>query len=116
MTAIEQKAREVALIMNRDQFVPRVVAFDPILVMTIAQILYQLVKMYQSCGASEETAVKRAMDPGVIGRWRLSNIIKAKLKGTGNEHQYHHIKKAIEQSNKTLTVHDMSMFYSEAKS
>lgn len=116
MSAIQQKAADIARTLNRDHFVPNVVAFDPMLVLVIAQILYQLVKLYQTCGASEETAVKRAMNPGILGRWRMSNIIKSKIQGGPYQAYYHQIKRAIEQSSEELTVGEMAAFYSEAKS
>jgi hypothetical protein len=111
---LDDKAIEVCQILDNEL---QVKTFDPATIMLIVSILTQLVKLYRSwpCKHSPEEAVKAAMNPGVIGKWRMGGVIKAQMQSHGYQGaaSYHDIKQAILASGEGMTLPEMKAFYQE---
>jgi hypothetical protein len=111
---LDDKALEICQILNKD---PEVKTFDPATIMLVISILTQLVKLYRAwpCRYSPEDAVKAAMSPGPIAKWRMGNVIKSQIEEQNYQGSasYHDIKAAILASGGNLTVSEMQAFYQE---
>lgn len=115
---IEDKSREVCHILQAEQGVPNIKAFDPATLMLIISIITQLVRLYRSwpCAKGPEEAVRAAANPGVFGRWRMRRVIQAKMQEQGySGATTEQIENAIVSSNQRTTVEDMSIFYRDVK-
>lgn len=114
---IEEKAAEVCHILQREQGVPNVKAFDPATILIIISIITQLVRLFRSgpCGHSPEEAVKTLSNPGWFAKWRMRRIIRDRIRRTFMEDQEEQILNAILRGNETVTIDDMSIFYRDVK-
>lgn len=87
--------------------------FDPMLILIVISIIYNLIKLYIICGYSYRKAIDKAMNPGIIGRLHMGNVLKKELRRENGKyaHLYHPLKEALQESAKSYTEEEMEYLY-----
>jgi|SRR5579859_2022741 len=111
---IEQKANQIAADMEKNGVQYEIVV-DIMLVLTIISIIVGLIQVYQNCKKTPAQAHQSMIKPGVLEKWRLRKIAKAKI---DDPEMYDHINikliNSIINVGKTLTIEDVQKMYQEA--
>jgi len=75
MGIIQDKAHLIAADMEKSQVEHRV-AFDPLIIATIIEIIYYLIEIYKDCKQTPQQAAVSMRSGGVLERFRLRRAIR----------------------------------------
>jgi hypothetical protein len=77
MSVIEDKAQKVA---RKLEPVDPGFAFDPAMILVIAQVVMEVIKAIQACKKPPAELPAMAKRPGVLGRWHVRRAIQKEMK------------------------------------
>lgn len=113
MGIIQDKAKAIAEDMHKNE-VAHHLAFDPMLILTLVGIVFQLVKAYQECKKTPTQTQASIANPGILEKWRLRRIVKTSI----DDHEmYDHVGGKITASTmtvgKSITTEEVQQMYNE---
>ncbi len=115
MSIIKDKANLIAADMERNS-IERRVAFDPTIIITVAQVIYYLIKAYKACNQTPKQASISMKNAGILERFRLRRAIRHQI---NDSEMYEHI--GIRMFNSALAVasnteeHEIQQMYEEVE-
>ena len=78
MSIIEEKANSVAAALEQKNVEHRV-AFDPLMILTIVEVIVFLVKLYKKGNKTAQEAHQSMQSLGLVERWHLRRAIRIHL-------------------------------------
>jgi hypothetical protein len=101
MSIFEDKAEQI-----HNEVTGGTVAFDPATVQLIAQLLIEVIQLYQDCRKPQEKVLTSMQSPNFFDRWRFRRLARKRLGNNAND--------IVEKSyvvGKTLTIEDVNEMY-----
>ena len=113
MGIIEQKANQIAADMAQTESIKKY-AIDPFTILTIVEILIELVDLYRKCRKAKQETAQSMQDPGMVERWRLRKVIRTKVDDS-EAHQIlgNRIFQSTLNVGKTVTEDEVGQMYDE---
>lgn len=114
MSVIQEKAASIASSL-RDENVEEKIAFDPMTILVIIQVIGAIVKMWQDCRATPAQAAASSRDLNVLERLRLRRAIRHCVRDEDfNRAVGTQLFNAIKNAGTAVTEEEIQAMYDEA--